>query len=77
MRRPFNVPRSKYPREVAVDYELVYSISIASWVTGKLMKAKGARAHTHTHTHTILSTDCALRAHGGHPDNTQSHGAVL
>lgn len=69
--RPFNVPRSKYPREVAVDYELVYSINKASWVTGNLMKAKD------THTKRILHTECALRAHRGHPEGIQGHGAIL
>ena len=46
--QPFNGPRSKYPRRVAVDYELVYSINTASRATGNLMKVQDARTHTHT-----------------------------
>lgn len=65
------MPRSKYPREVAVDYELVYSINKASWVTGDLMKAKDM------HMKRILHTEHALRAHRGHPEGTQGHRAIL
>lgn len=74
MHIPFNVPRSKYPRKVAVDYELVYSIGTASRMPGNLMKAKG------THTLKRSSTLSALlRAHRGRPDGTQSrcHFTVL
>ena len=53
-----------------MDYELVYSIKKASWVTGDLMKAKD------THKR-ILHTEHALRAHRGHPEGTQGHRAIL
>lgn len=59
------MPRSKYPREVAVDYELVYSINKVSWVTGNLMKAKD------THMKRILHTERTLRAQRGHPEGTR------
>lgn len=65
------MPRSKYPREVAVDYELVYSINKASWVTGDLMKAKDM------HMKRILHTEHALRAHRRHPEGAQGHRAIL
>ena len=54
--QPFNGPRSKYPRRVAVDYELVYSINTASRATGNLMKVQDAHTHTHTHTEKVLHT---------------------
>lgn len=59
--RLLNWPRGKYPRQVAVDYELVYSINTASWVTGNLMKVQD------THTHTLKKT---LHIEGA-PEGTQ------
>lgn len=60
------MPRSKYPREVAVDYELVYSINKASWVTGNLMKAKDTHMKRILHTErTSEGTERTPRRHMG------------
>lgn len=76
MCRPFNVPGSKFPRKEAVDCELVYSISTASWVTGNLRKAED----THIDIKEILHVKCApegtQRTPQWHPES-QSHLTIL
>lgn len=61
----FNVPRSKYPRKEAVDYELVYSISTASMVMGNLVTAEDTRRHRGELPHWACSW--------GHTEDTRWH----
>ena len=69
--QPFNGPRSKYPRRVAVDYELVYSINTASRATGNLIKVQDAHTQTHTHTHREGPSHWACC--WGHSDGRHTH----